>query len=272
MAKKKSNRIMKTSKEVIHALRNKYPSPEWAFLEQVANTTGYANYRWADAIAMNLWPSRKYELIGFEVKVNRTDWRRELKKPQKADAIATYCDSWYLVLGDENILKFGELPAGWGLMVPHTKNSLKIVKKSQMLKPKPLDKHFIAAMLRKACKQITEDAQLHREFDRGYDEGLKAGKEENKFNKEMKDKEIGQLRKKIDDFRTVSGVDIDDWRYHAKDIGRAVKTVLNGSYQSELKQLENLLYHAERCVSSIEREIEKHKQIQEDSSASMQKM
>jgi hypothetical protein len=72
------------SQDVIAALRKKYPAAAWAFLEQVANGTGYAKkYRWADALAMGLWPSRGMELHGIEVKVSRSDWLRELENPAR---------------------------------------------------------------------------------------------------------------------------------------------------------------------------------------------
>ena len=259
MTKKKNTRVMTTSDDVITALRNKYTTPEYALLTQVANTTGYGSYRWADAIVMGLWPSRNYEIIGFEVKVSRTDWVRELKNPAKADKIATYCDSWYLVLGDENILRLGELPLGWGLMVPHTKSSLKIVRKSSMRKPKPLDKQFLAAILRKACTQITEESRLHNEYSRGYDEGIIEGKERKEYAIENRDGEIKQLKKNIKDFETASGVNIIDWRHESSEIGNAVKMVLDGSYMRELENLEGLYKRAQNCAKSIGEEIEKHK-------------
>ena len=33
--------------------------------------------RYADAIAMNLWPSRGLAVHGFEIKISRGDWQRE---------------------------------------------------------------------------------------------------------------------------------------------------------------------------------------------------
>src|SRR5439155_1127329 len=52
-----------TAPEVIAALRLKFSPPEWAFLEQCGNGTGAHCHRWADAVAMNLWPS-----LGLEIK------------------------------------------------------------------------------------------------------------------------------------------------------------------------------------------------------------
>ena len=73
--------------DVIDLLRVKYPLPAFALLEQVADGTGARNYRWADALVMGVWPSRGYHLLGFEVKVSRSDWLHELHKPAKADAL-----------------------------------------------------------------------------------------------------------------------------------------------------------------------------------------
>jgi hypothetical protein len=58
-----------------------------------------------------------HPLQGFEVKTSRSDWRRELADPEKADAVARYCRQWWLVIPSADMVKPGELPADWGLMV-----------------------------------------------------------------------------------------------------------------------------------------------------------
>lgn len=106
--------------EIESALRAKYAAPEYALIFEVRNGTGFARRtaRYADAIAMNLYPSRGLEIIGFEIKASRADWLRELKNPDKAEEIGKFCDRWYVVIGDKDIVKPGELPACWGLIVP----------------------------------------------------------------------------------------------------------------------------------------------------------
>lgn len=253
---------MEKTKDIIQALRTKYSAPIYAFLTNVGNSTGYACNRYADAIAMCLWESRGLEIIGFEIKVSRTDWLKEMKKPSKADPIANYCDSWYLVLGDKDILRFGELPMSWGLMVPHTKSELKVVKESKRnLKPKPLDKNFVAAVLRRTTEQLLPDSQLRGEYNRGYEEGEKTGKESAKDKLEWEKRRIKQLEKNIDDFEKASGIRINDMWQKPNKIGEAVKSVLDGSYMNELKLLEDLQRRAQSCVESIEIEIKKHKDL-----------
>jgi hypothetical protein len=87
-------------KDVWDMLRERHPAPEWAIFFEVANGLGVSDRRYADAVAMSLFPSRGLDVHGFEVKTARGDWLRELKNPKKADVIASYCDFWWLVIGD----------------------------------------------------------------------------------------------------------------------------------------------------------------------------
>ena len=76
----------------LHALVDAYfAGPAWAVLHEVPNATGAGKVRTADAIAISLWPSRGLEIHGLEIKVSRSDWRRELKQPEKSVPIQRYC-------------------------------------------------------------------------------------------------------------------------------------------------------------------------------------
>lgn len=143
-----------TAEGVLAALRRRYTSPEYALFENVGNATGHRANRYADALAMAVWPSRGLLFHGFEIKVNRNDVLRELKDPKKADDIARYCDFWWMAVGDAKIVKSDELPPTWGLLVPTNGKggaTLKIVKDASRLKPKAIDRSFIAAILRRAA-------------------------------------------------------------------------------------------------------------------------
>ena len=138
-----------TTDEVREILRRRYASPEWAFLEEVRNQTGYQKKveRYADGVAVNLWPSRGLEVLGFEIKARRGDWVKELKDPSKSVEIQQYCDRWWVVAGGRNIVQPGELPPTWGLMVVHGnggKRRLVCTQEAPKLDSKPLDK-FIGA-------------------------------------------------------------------------------------------------------------------------------
>ena len=79
-------------------------SRQWVFLTQVRSSTGSAN-RVADAMAFNMYGSTGYEVLGFEIKVSRSDFLAELKDMSKSDELMSYCDKWYLVVPDAEIVK-----------------------------------------------------------------------------------------------------------------------------------------------------------------------
>lgn len=75
--------------------------------------------RRADAVHIGLWQSRGAGRIDVcELKVSRADFRRELDKPQKAEAWWPYSTTFCIVSPGVDITPPEELPPGWGLMVP----------------------------------------------------------------------------------------------------------------------------------------------------------
>src|ERR1051326_3693427 len=134
-----------TTPELRNLIRARYAPPEYGLLFEVGDATGAATSRHADAVAMSIWPSRGLEVIGMECKVYRSDWTKELRNPAKAESIWQYCDRWYLVVSDKDMVKEGELPPTWGLLAPKG-NSLRIVVDPPKLGPKPLTRSFVAAM------------------------------------------------------------------------------------------------------------------------------
>lgn len=137
-------------------LRKRFASPEWALMEEVAPATG-GGTRYADAVAMNLWRSRGHQVVGFEIKVSRGDWLRELKKPEKAEDIYRYCDQWWIV-APRGVVKEGELPANWGLFELRATGIVQ-EKAAPKLDPQPLTKAFIASLMRRGHEQINSIAE-----------------------------------------------------------------------------------------------------------------
>lgn len=133
------------------ALRRFYKPSEFALMFEVGNTTGTGVARHADAIAMNLWPSRGMTIEGVEIKVSRSDWRRELDNPAKSEPVQKFCDQWWIV-APEGIVQEIELPALWGLRVVSPNLSIRTVKVAPKLDAMPPSRGFIAAMLRRASE------------------------------------------------------------------------------------------------------------------------
>lgn len=219
-------------------LRARFPAEEYALLFEVPNGTGAQSNRYADAIAVSLWPSRGLTIMGFEIKVSRSDWTRELANPKKAEDIARFCDHWSLVVSDEKIVHPGELPAAWGLIVARG-DKLKCLKEPAKLEPAPLTRVFVAAMCRAAQKaspaKLEIDAAVAAavKIERANQEAVyKQNRESNRFNYE-------RLRGEVNEFEAASGVRIIGWQ--AGDIGKAVKTVLNGGLNEQAKTIRDAL-------------------------------
>lgn len=146
------------TKELIELLSKKYPPPVSAFIPEFRCGTGYSRDSRADAIAMDLWPSATngLQLVGFELKVSRADWLREIKNPHKATPIKQFCDRWYVVCSDAKVVKYAdELPHGWGLIFAEDGKEgkhLHTMIEAPKLEPLPLDRAFAAALMRRATR------------------------------------------------------------------------------------------------------------------------
>jgi hypothetical protein len=254
---KKDRPRMLTAGEVTDALRLRYPKDQFALITEVGNSTGFRCRRHADVIVVGLWPSRGLDIIGIEVKVRRSDWQKELEQPEKAEEIAQYCDRWFLAVGDAEIVKEGELPTNWGLLVPKDAKTLRCAKEAPLLADaKTLDKGFMAAVLRKACEQLTPEADLQREHARGLAEGLKAGMESANWDKERKHDELLRLEKTVKEFEQASGVSIRN-AWQIGKIGEAVLMIRNGTYMRERESLQHFKGDLQKIMERVDFTLEK---------------
>lgn len=93
--------------------------PAGAGAVYLTEVTAPGGNRRADAIHVGLWSSRGAGIVEVcELKTSRADWLRELKSPGKAEAWWPYCNAFWLVVPHAGIVLDGELPKGWGLMMP----------------------------------------------------------------------------------------------------------------------------------------------------------
>lgn len=111
------------AREVKDALRQRYmgagkQSERYVLIEEARSGAGFdGNAGQCDLLAINTWPGRGMELIGHEVKVNMSDWKAELEKPEKAERFARYCNRWYVAVPSDLAKKIDhEVPPAWGLL------------------------------------------------------------------------------------------------------------------------------------------------------------
>lgn len=89
----------------------------------------------ADALFIGMTNQSGRRLDGYEIKVSRGDWLRELRSPTKADAWADECQSWTIV-ADEGVVKLDELPEGFGLLERRERKTIRLV---QVVKPRIIE-------------------------------------------------------------------------------------------------------------------------------------
>jgi hypothetical protein len=252
--------------DLIERLRVRYTEKSgngegWAFIPKVRSAAAFDARRTIDAYAMGLWPSRGLPLIAFEIKSSRSDWQRELKNPAKAEEFCELADYFYLVVGDKDIVKPGELPETWGLLVPHGQG-LKAQVEAPRLRPTSdgrikelppnFNRSYLAALLRAACYVGTAKPQEIVEAEaRGFEKGQSLGAG---FLKEVEHL-LGQEREARHEFESAAGVRLSGgWPAHTPaEVGAALKLVLDGEHnvQNAEGRLRVLRENAQRLVDDI---------------------
>jgi len=202
------------------AMNERYAAPAWALFYEVADGTGRNHSHWADAVAMSLYPSRGLDLYGHEFKSDRGDWLREVKNPDKAESIAKFCDYWFAVdTNDGKAIKVEEVPPNWGLLVWNGK-TLRMVKKAEKLKPKSIDRIFMAGLLRSANKAVNaaerklKDDDWVRHLDqKSYNRGYETAKESLEIKYKHFESKVAKLEKVIQNFEQASGIHLNEWNW-----------------------------------------------------------
>lgn len=233
-------------------LRKHYPENEYALMSEVSDMAGFYRSRSADYVAVNLWPSRGLSVIGFEEKKSRSDWLAELKKPEKAENIFQYCDYWYLITHGDTIAKIEEIPESWGWKAM-INGKIKTIKEAPKLTPKPISRHFMAAMIKRGSDRngwvrvdsIQDKIKEAIEQQRSYD----------KQQLERATKELQALRKEIYDFEAESGIRINQRWHDMKKLGASVKFVMDGGIDSQAKRLEMLEQTAAGILKDIQSQL-----------------
>jgi len=135
-------------------------------IEECAPGTGFRHAnRYADVLALSVWPSKGLTLDGYEIKASRADLKKELSDLSKHEAVARYCDTWTLVVWDESVLVEG-IPEEWGICI--TKDAgdgaRDLIEKRKPAKRAPDEwpRGFVCALVRNASEQSPGAAYVAR--------------------------------------------------------------------------------------------------------------
>lgn len=214
-----------TEASVLALLRKRHAAkngngPEWADVEKVRDAPGFDAMRTADAMALGLWKSRGHELHGFEVKVSRSDWRRELADPAKAEGWCEIVDRWWIV-APRGVVPRDELPATGGLLETGARG-LTVTVQAALLRDErlPLQRKQLVPLLRAAGAGLTftpNEAVRKAAYDEGYEAGRqRADMDWHRYEYEMETANASKLQREASDLVTeveeILGVELRSWR------------------------------------------------------------
>ena len=234
-----------TAPELRERLRARYEPPEWVLLEEVQPTVWFMNKpRRTDMVGLSTWDSRGLRMVGFELKSSRADVLKELKEPEKAQAMQLYCDLWYLVVGRTDLVGKDELPPNWGLIVPHGKG-LKIAKHASELEPAAWPRGLIFMLIRKAHGNTIKDEEKRKIRKEAYEEA--------KGSISYQLEQFKKLESLCQAFAQASGIDIRSWsnEERIKEKGEFLKTVMCHGLERYRIQLRSLARDAERLGQQL---------------------
>jgi hypothetical protein len=158
-------------------------------------------------------------LAGIEIKVTRSDWRKEVAEPEKAAEIQKYCRYWN-VAAPKGVVPVDEVPENWGLLEIDGRG-VNTTKAAPRLECEPPDMLFVAAILRRAGEVMMASDEVER-TTRELRE--RVAEETRKYSDARAEAyELRELANRVEAFEETSGVSINDW--HAGNIGRAVRIV-----------------------------------------------
>lgn len=167
-----------TSADIMSALRLRYPESEYVHIPEAPQGAG-RDGRKIDLLVISMWRSRGHERDAIEVKVSMSDFRRELKQPEKADWWWKHVHRFFVAVPDSIADKAkAELPTGWGLLSVRADGDRRVahikVKPTTNRDAEPLPQQTVIGLLRAA--ENAGPSALMREYERGRTAGREEGK------------------------------------------------------------------------------------------------
>lgn len=190
-----------TAADLLQAIEARYPADRgWLHVEEAGGAFG----RRVDRLAINLWASRGYQIIGFEVKVSRPDWIRELKKPEKADqSLFQFCDEWWVVCAPDVVREDEEVPATWGWAEARSDGKLRTRRKAPALSPRPISRAFLAAVVKRF--EAKDGSALAEMRDQARREAHEHHEAMSRLEREQYREEVAKLKAEVSRLRPMRG-------------------------------------------------------------------
>lgn len=233
-----------TESKVFEQLRHVWPSPAHIRLPQVRNGTGFSRRttRTCDALVASVYPSRGLWMAGVEIKVSRSDWKKELADPEKAAEIGKYCRNWWIA-APAGVVPAAEVPDAWGL-VECDARSAQIVKAAPAQECQPPDLLLLCSILRATEKATVPADAVQDRINEVVERSMASRNDTANW-------EHRRLKEQVERFEEASGVQVkDNWDYG--QVGQAVKLIREaGSPERALQQLQKHALVVTRAAEQI---------------------
>lgn len=248
MAKRDATARQMTAHEVVRMIRARFEFPEWVVEEEVTLAS-----RRLDVLAFNQWAARGRVLVGFEVKVDRADWLREVRDFAKAEPAVQQCDSFYVV-APQGVLQLEELPAGWGYLEVQgdrlVTRAYPAKREPSLVMPRELAARFLTRFARRANDE--ERAAEHRERAGLRAEIRKEVEERHARERQDERAELQRLRGELDQLLKALGTREGEWR-HLEHAMQAAGVLARHDFQAGglRRSLEHLARDLDEHATSV---------------------
>jgi hypothetical protein len=248
-----------------HYIKPSDPLPGGVFLTEVMSpaerpsfeNAGFTSRR-VDALYMGFTAARGRYLEGHEIKISRSDWLHELNQPHKANWWFERTHRWWVVAANDAIVELGELPEGWGLMIPTTKTRTKLQVVVKAALRDPIIDFGLLHEITKKMDTLRRDAtrahelSIHKQVYDGLAVALRGRLERDATHAE---RELANLKTAVATFEASSGVKLST--YGAENIGEAVAMVLaqNTTTRNYRRDLTNIQRRVHDLSAQVDKDV-----------------
>lgn len=170
----------------------------YAVAEEVGNTTGYQRRR-LDMVVVDVYESNGYSVEGIEIKVSKSDLRKELQDSSKHNIFFDDLD-YYSLAAPLDVIDKDLIPKHWGIYVAKLGEDggwhLKTIRKPLSLHDKriqTIDRGFFACLSRAIACQSPTASKIRQAEQRGFEKGIKREKENAGYRLKRADENLGRL-------------------------------------------------------------------------------
>lgn len=245
--KEKSEKFKATSEQIKGLLVERYgDSYKYAIAAEVSPRTG-AWERRVDFMAFHCWDSENFELEAFEIKISKSDLKRELMDPSKHNCLFDEIDKYWIVAPDYVLDDLSVIPVNWGVLKVYQEKdgtlALRTARRPNALhhesiNQKKLGRPFMASFCRAVNNQSATKAKL-----------LNA----------QKDLEAN-IRRQVEQELSNGAHIVQDWEYDRmkrceatlKALGLDSWSTIGESEKRMFREARTLVKHVERAKDGIE--------------------